>query len=163
MGTAKSSKWTLERVTPGLAALLSYDRNNLPYDLIPGLSVAAVAIPVAVAYGQLAGFNSIVGLYSSILPLIVYPIFGTPRHLIVGPDSAICALADLYLSLSVTLALSFSTPTGDNAQNPVNLTEIALRICYFCGDTSGEQTTVCRLRILAVGGVKCWRVERSFF
>lgn len=116
MGTAKSSKWTLERVTPGLAALLSYDRNNLPYDLIAGLSVAAVAIPVAVAYAQLAGFNPIVGLYSSILPLIAYAIFGTSRQLIVGPDSAICALvaaaitplaagnADLYLSLSVTLA-----------------------------------------------------------
>ncbi len=116
MGTAKSSKWTLERVTPGLAALLSYDRNNLPYDLIAGLSVAAVAIPVAVAYAQLAGFNPIVGLYSSILPLIVYAIFGTSRQLIVGPDSAICALvaaaiaplaassSDLYLSLSVTLA-----------------------------------------------------------
>ena len=112
----KSSKWKLEHVTPGLAALLSYDGKDLPYDLIAGLSVAAVAVPVAIAYAELAGFNPVVGLYSSILPLIVYGIFGTSKQLIVGPDSAICALvaaaitplaagnADLYLSFSVTLA-----------------------------------------------------------
>ena len=104
------------RVTPGLGALLTYDRRNFPHDLIAGLSVAAVAVPVAVAYAQLAGFNPVVGLYSSILPLVAYALFGTSRQLIVGPDSATCALvaasiaplaagnADLYLSLSITLA-----------------------------------------------------------
>jgi high affinity sulfate transporter 1 len=112
----KKSKWKLERVAPGLAALLTYDRSYFRFDLIAGLSVAAVAVPVGVAYAQLAGFAPIVGLYSSILPLIVYAVFGTSRQLIVGPDSATCALvaaavaplaagdASLYLSLSITLA-----------------------------------------------------------
>ena len=80
-----------------------------------GISVAAVAIPVAVAYAQLAGFNPVYGLYSSILPLVAYAVFGTSRQLIVNPDAATCALvaaaiaplagsdSDLYLSLSVTL------------------------------------------------------------
>ena len=44
----------------------------LRYDLAAGLSVAAVAIPVAIAYAQLAGFPPVVGLYASILPLVVY-------------------------------------------------------------------------------------------
>jgi MFS superfamily sulfate permease-like transporter len=63
-------KWG--RLTPGLANLLPYDRHHLVHDLIAGLSVAAVALPVGVAYAQLAGFNPAVGLYSSILPLVAY-------------------------------------------------------------------------------------------
>src|SRR5690349_15771410 len=103
-------------VMPGLPDLLTYRRTNLPYDLIAGLSVAAVALPVGVAYAQLAGFRPEVGLYASILPSVAYALFGTSRQLIVGPDAATCAIvaaavgplaagnADLYVSLSVTLA-----------------------------------------------------------
>jgi high affinity sulfate transporter 1 len=106
----------LARLMPGLAALLGYRRADLPRDLIAGLSVAAVALPVGVAYAQLAGFSPVVGLYASILPLIAYALFGTSRQLIVGPDAATCALVaatvtplaggdeTLYLSLSVMLA-----------------------------------------------------------
>src|SRR5215467_2051583 len=82
----------LARVAPGLSRLLQYRRGDFPHDLRAGLSVAAVAVPVGVAYAQLAGFNPAVGLYSSILPLVAYAIFGTSRQLIVGPDAATCAL-----------------------------------------------------------------------
>jgi high affinity sulfate transporter 1 len=104
------------RIAPGLASLPAYKWDDFPHDLIAGLSVAAVALPVGVAYAQLAGFNPAVGLYSSILPLFAYAAFGTSRQLIVGPDAATCALVaaavtplatdnrDLYQSLSVTLA-----------------------------------------------------------
>jgi len=106
----------LRKLAPGLVKLLKYQRSDLPYDLFAGVSVAAVALPVGVAYAQLAGFNPAVGLYSSILPLIAYAIFGTSRQLIIGPDAATCALItaavaplasgdqNLYASLSVTLA-----------------------------------------------------------
>lgn len=106
----------LARVAPGVAALLAYRREDLPGDLVAGVSVAAVALPVGVAYAELAGFNPVVGLYASILPLLVYALFGTSRQLIVGPDAATCALVasavaplaagdpGLYLSLSVALA-----------------------------------------------------------
>ncbi len=109
------SRW-LQRLVPGLAALLAYRRRDLPGDLVAGVSVAAVALPVGVAYAQLAGFSPVVGLYASILPLLVYALFGTSRQLIVGPDAATCALVasalvplaagngELYLSLSVALA-----------------------------------------------------------
>jgi high affinity sulfate transporter 1 len=107
----------VEKIAPGLARLLQYKRSDLSHDIFAGLSVAAVALPVGVAYAQLAGFNPAVGLYSSILPLFAYAIFGTSRQLIIGPDAATCALVsaaaatlasgdqNLYQSLSVTLAL----------------------------------------------------------
>ncbi|SFQ39448.1 high affinity sulphate transporter 1 [Geopseudomonas sagittaria] len=110
-----SSRW-LPRLAPGLAALLAYRRGDLPGDLVAGVSVAAVALPVGIAYAQLAGFSPVVGLYASILPLLVYALFGTSRQLIVGPDAATCALiasalvplaggdSERYLSLSVALA-----------------------------------------------------------
>ena len=75
-----------------------------------------MALPVGVAYAQLAGFNPVVGLYASILPLVAYALFGTSRQLIVGPDAATCALVaaavaplaggdpERYQSLSVVLA-----------------------------------------------------------
>ena len=105
----------LARVAPGLAALLQYRRGYLKDDLRAGLSVAAVALPVAVAYAELAGFHPVTGLYACILPMLVYALFGTSRQLVVGPDAATCALLAaavaplaagdeaLYLSLSLTL------------------------------------------------------------
>ncbi len=106
----------LTRIAPGVGELLAYRRENLPHDIVAGLSVAAVALPVGVAYAQLAGFRPEVGLYASILPLVAYALFGTSRQLIVGPDAATCAIVAAavtplaagndatYLSLSMTLA-----------------------------------------------------------
>jgi high affinity sulfate transporter 1 len=106
----------LARFAPGLPALLGYRRADFPHDLMAGLSVAAVALPVGVAYAQLAGFNPVVGLYVSILPLVAYALFGTSRQLIVGPDAATCALVaaavtplaggDPALYLSMTMAMT---------------------------------------------------------
>jgi hypothetical protein len=77
---------------PGLAALLHYKLADAPADLRAGLAVTAVERPVGIAYAELAGFRPAVGLYSSILPLLAYAIFGTSRQLILGPDAATCAL-----------------------------------------------------------------------
>ena len=117
--SVKANTWRtkVSRIAPGLPALWPYDRSNFSHDLIAGLSVAAVALPVGVAYAQLAGFNPAVGLYSSILPLVAYALFGTSRQLIMGPDAATCALIaaavaplakgdpQVYESLSVILCL----------------------------------------------------------
>lgn len=103
------------RFMPGLVALSRYQRADLPADLMAGLSVAAVALPVGVAYAQLAGFDPVVGLYACIFPLLVYAFLGSSRQLIVGPDAATCALIstaimplaahdpDLYLALATGL------------------------------------------------------------
>ena len=54
----------LGKVAPGLPKLLTYQSRNLSHDFVAGLSVAAVALPVGVAYAQLAGFNPAVSLYA---------------------------------------------------------------------------------------------------
>jgi high affinity sulfate transporter 1 len=107
----------LSRLAPGLAMLRAYQTGWLRYDIAAGLSVAAVALPTAIAYAQLAGFPPVVGLYASILPLVVYAVLGTSRQLIVNPDAAVCAMVaaivaplagqdvGLYTSLAVSLAV----------------------------------------------------------
>jgi high affinity sulfate transporter 1 len=104
-------------IAPGIQTLLSYRRSDLPLDVMAGLSVAAVAIPVGVAYAELVGVEPVVGLYASILPLVAYALFGTSRQLIVGPDAATCAMTAaavaplaggdprLYAALTVVLTL----------------------------------------------------------
>lgn len=77
---------------PGLSTLFNYDSKWLADDFKAALSVAAVALPVAIAYAQLTGVNAAVGLYSCVLPMIVYALFGTSKQLIVGPDAATCAV-----------------------------------------------------------------------
>ena len=69
----------LSRAMPGLPELVHYSGPNFRNDAIAGLSVAAVALPVGVAYAQLAGFRPEVGLYSSVLPVIAYALFGTSQ------------------------------------------------------------------------------------
>jgi high affinity sulfate transporter 1 len=106
-------------IAPGLASLLAYRAAYLRDDLRAGLSVAAVALPVAVAYAELAGFHPVTGLYACILPMLVYALFGTSRQLVVGPDAATCALLaaavaplaanDQALYLSLALTLTFIT------------------------------------------------------
>ncbi len=116
-----SPRSALDRIAPGLAMLRGYQPAWLRADLAAGLSVAAVALPTAIAYAQLAGFPPVVGLYASILPLVAYAVFGTSRQLMVNPDAATCAMvaaivaplatgpaginASLYTTLAVTLAV----------------------------------------------------------
>lgn len=89
------------RWMPGLGLLFNYKRAYFGYDLKAGLSVAAVALPVAIAYTELLGINAIVGLYACILPMIIYALFGTSRQLITGPDAATCAvIAAVVIPLS---------------------------------------------------------------
>jgi high affinity sulfate transporter 1 len=85
-------------------------------DIFAGVAVAAIEIPTALAYAQLAGFPAVVGLYASILPLVAYAAVGSSRQLIVGPDAATCTMvsatlmgmaagnAARYLDLSITLS-----------------------------------------------------------
>ncbi|WP_217532574.1 SulP family inorganic anion transporter [Vibrio metschnikovii] len=77
---------------PGLYQLKQYEKVWLLDDVRAAFSVVAVALPVAIAYAQLTGVSAIVGLYSCVLPMMVYALFGTSRQLIVGPDATTCAV-----------------------------------------------------------------------
>lgn len=72
--------------------LAGYQKSWLPCDLLAGVSVAAVALPIAIAYAQLAGMPPVYGLYASLLPLVAYALLGSSRQLIIAPDAATCAI-----------------------------------------------------------------------
>ncbi|HEX2768596.1 MAG TPA: SulP family inorganic anion transporter [Geobacteraceae bacterium] len=97
------------RVTsiPMLGWLPSYRKGRLRFDLIAGLTTAAVVIPKAMAFAAIAGLPLVVGLYTSLVPLVVYAVMGTSRPLSVTTTSTIAIL---------TLAtLNRVTPGGDSA------------------------------------------------
>ncbi|EIT7142949.1 SulP family inorganic anion transporter [Vibrio vulnificus] len=86
------AKIILSQWFPGLVQLKHYQKEWLADDVRSAFSVVAVALPVAIAYAQLTGVSAIVGLYSCVLPMLVYALMGTSRQLIVGPDAATCAV-----------------------------------------------------------------------
>jgi len=77
---------------PGLGLLRTYRSEWLRSDLVAGLSIAAVALPIGIAYAQLAGFSPVIGIYSCILPVVAYAFFGSSRQLVVNPDAAACSI-----------------------------------------------------------------------
>ena len=100
---------------PVFSWLRDYDRETFTSDLIDGGIVAIMLVPQGMAYALLAGLPPQVGLYASILPLIIYGLLGSSRSLAVGPVAMVSLLvassigplasntAD-YIALSITLA-----------------------------------------------------------
>jgi SulP family sulfate permease len=107
----------LDRTIPAVAWLRSYKRSDLRPDLIAGLTVAVMLVPQGMAYAMLAGLDPVVGLYASTLPLIAYALFGSSRHLAVGPVAMVsllvmtsCSVLEKpgspeYMALAATVAL----------------------------------------------------------
>ena len=76
-------------VVPGLGLLASYQARWLRRDLVAGLVLTALLVPQGMAYAELAGLPPITGLYTSILCLVGYALFGPSRILVLGPDSSL--------------------------------------------------------------------------
>jgi SulP family sulfate permease len=92
----------LSRYAPILDWGLHYQSQDLLGDVMAGLIVAIMLIPQGMAYALLAGLPPQVGLYASILPLILYPCFGTSRALAVGP----AAMDSLLVATSLSVLAS---------------------------------------------------------
>jgi high affinity sulfate transporter 1 len=76
-------------VAPGVANLSSYQAGWLRRDVVAGLVLTALLVPQGMAYAELAGLPPITGLYTSILCLVAYAIFGPSKILVLGPDSSL--------------------------------------------------------------------------
>lgn len=87
----------VSRVAPGLEALSHYEMSWLRGDIAAGLSVAAVALPVGIAYSYLAGVPPVIGMYAAIFPLFAYALFGSSRQLMTGPDATTCIMVAAIL------------------------------------------------------------------
>ncbi|MFQ5651725.1 MAG: SulP family inorganic anion transporter [bacterium] len=79
----------MRRFFPFLSWLLHYQKTNLKGDVSAGLTVAMMLIPQAMAVALLAGLPPIMGLYASVVPLLVYAFFATSRHVAIGPVALI--------------------------------------------------------------------------
>jgi SulP family sulfate permease len=88
----ENSKPAFERWVPGLRWLRNYQREWFRPDLLAGVSVCMVMIPSVIAYAGLMGLPPQHGLYAALIPLLIYPFFGSSRQVIVGPDIAISLL-----------------------------------------------------------------------
>jgi len=86
---------------PGLRILRRYESSWLRHDIVAGLVLTTMLVPVGIAYAEASGVPGIYGLYATIIPLLAYALFGPSRILVLGPDSALAPLI-----LAVVLPLS---------------------------------------------------------
>ncbi len=105
---------------PVLNGILPFDAANLPRDLIGGATLAALGIPEVMGYTKIAGTPVVTGLYTILLPLAVFAIFGSSRHLVVGADSATAAV--------LAAGLIAMGATADSSQY-VQLASLAALMC----------------------------------
>jgi high affinity sulfate transporter 1 len=90
---------------PGLQILREYQAAWFVRDLMAGLVLTAMLVPVGIAYAQASGVPGIYGLYATIVPLLAYALFGPSRIMVLGPDSSLAAVI-----LAVVLPLSAGDP-----------------------------------------------------
>jgi len=102
---------------PVLQGLLPIDYSRVPAELLAGLTLAALAIPEVMGYTKISGTPVVTGLYTMLVPMAIFALFGSSRHLVVGADSATAAIlasglvglastgSNEYLALAGVLAL----------------------------------------------------------
>jgi high affinity sulfate transporter 1 len=99
------------RWVPGLETIAALPRSAIPREIGAGISVAAVAIPIGLAYAKITGVPAEIGLYASILPTAAYALFGpSSRYLIVGPDTATCMVLGTAVTQLGVVALDARAP-----------------------------------------------------
>ena len=118
-------KWT--RWLPGLVTLREYQAEWLRHDIVAGLVLATMLVPVGIAYAVASGVPGIYGLYATIVPLLAYALFGPSRILVLGPDSSLAPLI-----LAVVLPLSIGDPVR------------AVAIASMMAIVSGSRLHCCR-------------------
>ena len=94
-----------KRWVPGVQMLVRYQPAWLAHDLMAGLVLTTMLVPVGIAYAVASGVPGIYGLYATIVPLLAYALFGPSRILVLGPDSSLAAVI-----LAVVLPLSGGDP-----------------------------------------------------
>ena len=98
------------RYLPLVASLRAYNGSRLRTDAMAGVTVAALALPASMAYADIAGLPVTAGLYSLLLPLVVYALLGSAPWLVVGPESTIALLVAAGLApLAVAGTVEYTT------------------------------------------------------
>ena len=114
---------------PGIEMLRNYQLGWIRNDVVAGIVLSTMLVPVGIAYAVASGVPAINGLYATIIPLLAYALFGPSRILVLGPDSS---LAPIILGVVLPLA----------AGSPERAVTIAAAMAIVAGDypTSEEGT-----------------------
>ena len=114
---SESDKGVRRMRLPVFEGLLPIQGSRVPAEIIAGLTLAALAIPEVLGYTKIAGMPPITGLYTMLIPMALFAVFGSSRHLVVSADSATAAIlaaglvglasigSDEYVALAGVLAL----------------------------------------------------------
>ena len=112
---------------PGLQVLREYKSAWLKDDLVAGIVLSTMLVPVGIAYAVASGVPAIYGLYATIVPLLVYALLGPSRILVLGPDSSLAP---------VILGVVIATTAGDPAKAIAIASAMAIvagAVCILAG------------------------------
>jgi len=86
------------RSWPVLQGVLPLRRSQVAGDVLAGVTLAALGIPEVLGYAKIAGMPVVTGLYTLVIPMAVFAVLGSSRHLVVGADSATAAILSASLA-----------------------------------------------------------------
>jgi len=95
---------TATRRFPVMEGILPIDRKRIPMDIAAGVTLAALGIPEVMGYTSIAGMPVVTGLYTILIPIAVFALLGSSRHLVVGADSATAAIMAAGLASMAAVA-----------------------------------------------------------
>lgn len=113
----------LTRVVPVASALPRYRVDSARRDLVAGVTVAALAVPSAMAYAELAGLSPVNGLYALLVPSVAYVLLGSSRQLIIGPEGSVSTLIAAAI-------LPLAAPASGNAAELAAMLALLVAICF---------------------------------
>ena len=118
---------TLADWIPGLQMLREYQLGWLRNDIVAGIVLSTMLVPVGIAYAVASGVPAIYGLYATIVPLLIYALFGPSRILVLGPDSSLAPII-----LGVVLATAGTDPMRAIAVASA-MSVVAGAVCILAG------------------------------
>jgi MFS superfamily sulfate permease-like transporter len=118
----------LTRAIPVSAQLPRYRVPSARRDLVAGVTVAALALPAAMAYAEVAGLSPVSGLYALLLPTVAYVLFGSSRQLIIGPEGSISTLVAAAI---LTLAAAASPDAAELAAMLALLVAVCFALAWL--------------------------------
>ena len=113
----------LNRAIPVSAELPRYRAPSARRDVVAGVTVAALAVPAAMAYAEVAGVSPVNGLYALLLPTVAYVLLGSSRQLIVGPEGSVSTLVGAAV-------LPLAASASDNAAELAAMLALLVAACF---------------------------------
>jgi SulP family sulfate permease len=114
----------VKRTIPVAGELPSYRLSGFRRDLVAGVTVAALALPSAMAYAELAGLTPVNGLYALLAPMVAYMLLGSARRLIIGTEGSVATLVAAAL-------LPLAVPGSDNAIELAGTLALLVGACFL--------------------------------